>query len=934
MDYCEFQTRLELIDKALLAQGWNVKDKSQIRIEVDTLQSDFLKNDIKTVNETLRGDLDSRYVDYMLLDEKGQPLAIIEAKKTSKDPLLTAQHQAETYARDIYAQTKRHVFIFLSNGHDIYFWNYPKENPRYVKAFFPKPDLDKLLWINDNKEPLQDYEIDSRILDGRRPKSIECAKRVIEHISRGHKKALIVMATGTGKTRVSMAIIDVLKRHKWAKKVLFIADRKTLRNQAYSKGFKEFFEHESKEKIYSGTIDKEKNLFVTTIQTLQECYADISPAFFDLIISDESHRSIYNKWKDIFTYYDCIKIGLTATPREAFASKDMRDTFRFFECDGNMPTALYDYEEAVQDGVLVDFRKHTISAQTKHQLEGLKRKHLSNEQIEELINQGIDPDTIDFEGKDFETKFVTVGTNEAFVREFWEYCLKDASGTLPAKSIIFAKKKSHAKRILEAFHRLYPEYPGIATVIISEDSYAQKAIEDFSTEDLPRIAISVDMLDTGVDIPEICNLVFARPVYSKIKFWQMLGRGTRNDAICKHRNWLPDKKKEYFKVFDFFENFEYFNLKPEGEQPTPSESVSVSIFRARVDQLGYFMNKGSKPELEEIKAKIREDIAALPVQSISLKEYVSEVNKALSPDFYDRRGINPIEFLKTKIAPLMKYKTVTYDNASFTLKCERLGLATLLQDKKSQDKYSKSVQETLECIPENINGLNLELLEAARRNQYYDNMTYPQSQMLIKEFDPFIQYGRKEPRKMIIVDIDDRVVQRKIIEFGPDGTQAYAENYRQKVEERIKSLVKEHPTIKKIVNNEILTDEDIEKLEDTLNSSDLHFTEDVLRQFYRGTFVQFIKEVLGLYKEVSPEEKVKDAFATYLAEKNKQYNADQFNFIRTLQAVFSKTKHIDYDMLWQAPFENLGFDPTDLFTKDEINEWISFCNSLESEIEM
>jgi len=599
-----------------------------------------------------------------------------------------------------------------------------------------------------------------------------------------------------------------------------------------------------------------------------------------------------------------------------------------------MPTALYDYEEAVQDGVLVDFRKHTISAQTKHQLEGLKRKHLSNEQIEELINQGIDPDTIDFEGKDFETKFVTVGTNEAFVREFWEYCLKDASGTLPAKSIIFAKKKSHAKRILEAFHRLYPEYPGIATVIISEDSYAQKAIEDFSTEDLPRIAISVDMLDTGVDIPEICNLVFARPVYSKIKFWQMLGRGTRNDAICKHRNWLPDKKKEYFKVFDFFENFEYFNLKPEGEQPTPSESVSVSIFRARVDQLGYFMNKGSKPELEEIKAKIREDIAALPVQSISLKEYVSEVNKALSPDFYDRRGINPIEFLKTKIAPLMKYKTVTYDNASFTLKCERLGLATLLQDKKSQDKYSKSVQETLECIPENINGLNLELLEAARRNQYYDNMTYPQSQMLIKEFDPFIQYGRKEPRKMIIVDIDDRVVQRKIIEFGPDGTQAYAENYRQKVEERIKSLVKEHPTIKKIVNNEILTDEDIEKLEDTLNSSDLHFTEDVLRQFYRGTFVQFIKEVLGLYKEVSPEEKVKDAFATYLAEKNKQYNADQFNFIRTLQAVFSKTKHIDYDMLWQAPFENLGFDPTDLFTKDEINEWISFCNSLESEIEM
>lgn len=931
MDLNEFRTRKEKIDVALKEYGWDVKNPSLIRLEVDTKQSNFTKNDYRNVSETLRNDLESKYVDYILLDDRGAPLAIIEAKRTSKDPLTTAQTQAEEYAKDICSQTKKNIFIFLSNGYQIYFWNYPYENPRLVKAFFPKEDLEKLKWINENKEALNNFEISSEILD--RPKAVECAKRTLEHLRKRHRKALIAMATGTGKTRVAMAIIDVLKKAKWAKKVLFIADRRTLRNQAYSKGYKKFFPHEAKEKILSGNIDTEKNLYVTTIQTLQECYQDISPAYFDLIISDEAHRSIYNKWKGIFTYYDCIQIGLTATPREAFNTDDiMRDTFRFFECDGNTPTALYDYYEAVEDGVLVDFRKHILGAQTNYQIKGLKYLDLTGSQIEELIGEGINPEEINFEGTDFERKFVTKGTNEAIIKEFMENCLMDKSGTLPAKSIIFAMTKSHAKRLLEAFYRLYPDFPRVAKVITSDDTYAQKAIEQFEKEGLPRVAISVDMLDTGVDIPEVCNLVFAKPVFSKIKFWQMLGRGTRADSICEHRDWLPNGEKEYFKVFDFWNVFDHFNMKPEGDRANPSEAISIKLFRIKIEQLAYFMNKKENTRIEEIKKKISVDIESLPIKSAPIKEKLEDVEKAKSSDFYDRKGINPIEFLHTKISPLMKFKTTNYDEASFILKCEQLSLAVLRNDEEQIVKFSGHIAETLERIPDNINGLNIELLREARRNEYWERITYDKIQELIREFTPFIKYKTAEARKPIIVDLEDLVVQRKIIEFGPDAIQEHIKTYKEKVEKKIKELVKEHPTIKKILNNEKLNDSDIEKLEETLNSPDLYFTEDVLRQFYKGTFVQFIKEILGLYKEESAEEKIKKAFDSYLIEKNKQYNADQFNFIRTLQTVFIKERYIEYDNLWGPPFENLGFAPTDLFSEHELKEWLGFCEKLESRI--
>ena len=324
----EAQTRKLKVDVLLKEQGWEVSNRSHLIAEVDTKQSDFIAHKYKTVDETLKNDLDSKYVDYLLLDEYGGPLAVIEAKRTSRDPIV-GQEQARQYADDIKRQTAKDVFIFLSNGNEIWFWDRQRYGLRQIKGFYTRRDLERLRFQNDHFDPSTPIDVNTSIVN--RPKSIENVKRVLEHIESGQRKALIVMATGTGKTRVAMGIIDSLMRRKRVQKVLFLTDRVALRNQAWSKGYLEFFKEESKDKIIGGEFDRSKRLYVSTIQTFQEIYTQkdkngqhlISPGEFDLIISDEAHRSIYNKWRDVFTYLDAIQIGLTATPAEMVE----RDTF-------------------------------------------------------------------------------------------------------------------------------------------------------------------------------------------------------------------------------------------------------------------------------------------------------------------------------------------------------------------------------------------------------------------------------------------------------------------------------------------------------------------------------------------------------------------------------------------------------------------------------
>jgi len=928
-DLTEYQTRKIKIDELLKKSGWNVKDRTNVYEEVDTKQSDFTSGKYKTMAQTLKNPEDSAYADYLLLDSVGLPLAVIEVKKTSKDPIL-GQRQAEDYVEDIKKQTDKDTFIFLSNGNEIWFWNKPSEHPRMIYGFHDRKSLERIRFQNYSRKGFDDIPIKKEIID--RPYQVEAVKRVQEGLDRGKRKFLLVQATGTGKTRVSMAIIDVLLRANRAQRILFLADRKELRDQAYGDlGFKTFFPNESKTKIFSGDVKKEPRLYASTIQTLMECYEQFSIGDFDVIISDEAHRSIYNKWKEVFTYFDAIDIGLTATPSDLIE----RDTFRFFECEDGKPTFLYTYDQAVADGYLVDFQVY--SAQTHFQIEGIRPEDVPDAVKDKVTAEtGLAKEELNFEGTDIEKKVVVVGTNEAIVKEFMDNCVMDETGTLPAKSIIFAVSQKHAKRLWEAFERLYPHYKGrLARIVVSADSRSSKLIKEFKTEDFPRIAISVDMLDTGVDVPEVCNLAFAKPVFSKIKFWQMIGRGTRSDATCKdiRRHWLPNRKKEYFLIFDFWKNFEWFKMNPEGKEAKPAEAAPTKIFLIRLQQLNHFL-AAKDSRSEALQVKLIEAVKALP-DSVSLREHIRELEKAKSPTFWNTVGINPSEYLKTKIAPLMKYTPdVNPDEASFQLKVEQLSLAILRNSQAEIEVLKEGIGEYLNSLPTTINEVKSkqQLLSKVLQPAFWEHINYEEAQMLGQEFTPLMRYKLPEPRPTIILDIDDVVQQREVVEFGPLPSQEYVKTYMEKVEATIKQLAEKHPTIVKIRNNQVLTEEDLKSLEDTLNSPDLYITEEVLQKALKqsnGTLVQFIKSVLGMYSFPDPKKKINDAFKAFVVEKN-YLNADQVNFLRTIQTVFTKKRHVDYEDFYEPPFTNFGI--TLPLADEDLREVVQLCARLEREV--
>jgi type I restriction enzyme R subunit len=928
----EQQTRKDLINPLLEKAGWRLRDRTKSVEEVDTKQSDFRKRDYRTVDETLRNEEDSAYVDYLLLDTTGAPLAIVEAKRTSRDPVI-GQQQAEMYADDIKRQTNQDLFVFLTNGYEIWFWNRPFESLRMIKGFYSREALERVRFQNLSRKPFHDVPISPRIVD--RPYQIEAVKRVLEGIEKGKRKFLIVHATGTGKTRVAMALIDVLLRANRAQKVLFLADRKALRTQAYNEGFKVYFPNELKTIVFAGKLEKNKRLFASTIQTFQDCYQDFSPGDFDVIISDEAHRSIYNKWRDVFTYFDAIEIGLTATPAELVE----RNTYRFFECEEGNPTALYTYEQAVEDKWLAPF--DIYEARTHFQIEGIKPEDVPNQVRRELAEKGIDPEELDFEGTDIERKVAVIGTNEAIVKEFMENCVTDSIGTLPAKSILFAVSKKHAKRLWEAFNKLYPEYKGeLARYVISEDQRAQQLLKKFKQESMPRVAISVDMLDTGVNVPEVCNLAFVKPVFSKIKFWQMIGRGTRADATCLHKPWLPNSKKEEFLIFDFWKVFDWFGMHPEGKEARPTEAVPAKIFLLRLRQLEHFQKHKNLTKAENVKQKILGDIRALPRDSVAVKDASRDLEQASSPDFWARVGVSPTEFLRTRITPLMRYREgVDPNQASFALKTEQLSTAVLEKNKAQLERLKDEIGEVMDYLPFTIKEVKEkeELISRVQKASFWREVTYEDAQMLLHELAPLMKYKRTEPRPAIVLDIDDVIQEREYVDYGPVTTpkSMLAKTYMEKVEKRIKTLAERHPTIQKIKRNEVLTERDLVELEKTLNSPELYVTEELLQRLYKqhkGTLVQFIKKILGLYEFPEPEKEIEEAFKTFMIEKN-YLNADQVNFLRTIQTVFSKKHHIEYADLFDPPFTNFGPNaPVPLLQKDDIDEVLSICGSLEQEV--
>ena len=385
---------------------------------------------------------------------------------------------------------------------------------------------------------------------------------------------MIVQATGTGKTRVAISPCDTLVRAKWAKRILFLCDRKELRKQALNT-FKEFLPGEPRTVVNSETHkDRNKRIYLATYPAMMKCMQSFDVGFFDLIIADESHRSIYNRYRDLFYYFDSLQVGLTATPVQFIS----RNTYKMFGCEDQDPTSYFSFEQAInhKPPYLVPFE--VVTHTTGFLRKGIKYSEMSEQQRLELEDQLEDATMVEFEETDVDRQIFNKDTNRAIIRNLMENGIRDASGNRPGKSIVFARSHNHAMLLQEVFDEMYPQYGGrFCQVIDNYDPRAEQLIDDFkgigSNPDL-TIAISVDMLDTGIDIPAVVNLVFAKPVKSYVKFWQMIGRGTR---LCENL-FGPGKHKQAFRIFDHWNNFEFFDEHYKPVEPSKHKSLLQRVF--------------------------------------------------------------------------------------------------------------------------------------------------------------------------------------------------------------------------------------------------------------------------------------------------------------------------------------------------------------------
>jgi type I restriction enzyme R subunit len=904
----EAKTRQEIIDKRLGKAGWNVENPAQVTAELDIWIG--LPEGIEKPEHEHQG---FQYADYALLGDDGYPLAIVEAKKTSKDARI-GQEQARQYAYNIQKNSGKDMpLVYYTNGHDIYFWDTEKYPPRKVYGFPTKKDLERMLFLRKNEKPLS-QELINRDISGR-PYQIEAIRSVFENLDKGKRKALLVMATGTGKTRTCVAMLDVLMRTNRVQKVLFLVDRIALRNQALD-AFKEFLPNAPIwPKIGEHDIATDRRVYAATYPTMLNIIEDdncpLSPHFFDMIVADESHRSIYNVYKNIFDYFDTIQLGLTATPKDAVE----HNTFGLFDCEDGIPTYAYSYEEAINNKppYLSDYE--VLRIRTKFQKEGIRKDNISLGEQQKLLADGKEPSEINFEGTDLEKKVTNKGTNALIVQEFMEECIKDDGGTLPGKSIFFAMTMKHARRLQEVFDDLYPEHKGnIAKVIVSDDArvYGKGGLLDqFINKDFPRVAISVDMLDTGIDVRELVNLVFAKPIFSYTKFWQMIGRGTRLLEENKIKPWCKEKDK--FLIMDCWENFEYFQMNPTGKVDKPSKPIPVRLFETKLEKLNVAEAKNDIALVQKTIKKLQEDIAKLPPNNVVILDAKSKIEK-LDATFWQKLNEDRKLFLEKEIAPLMRTRTgEDFKAMSFELKVLHYSIAKLGSsddEEKKTNAFQEVIIEMVSDLPLSVNVVAKEkdLIEDVLHNNYLAKANEEDLEVLIQRIAPLMKY-REEGIKpdQATLDLRDITKEKEYIKFGPAHERLTIQKYREKVEALIKQLEEDNDILRKIKKGEEITQEEIEELADTLAKYEPYPTEENLQKAYDARKVRFldlIKYIMGISGLVTFSEKVFESFSEFIAEHN-TLTAKQIQFLQTLQTFIIENGELTKKDLVREPFTKL-----------------------------
>lgn len=652
-DLSEFKTRKIYIDVDIKQMGWKFTG-----VDADVQEEYPVEGMAGVVGQM-------GYVDYVLFGKDGLPLAVVEAKRSSKDPNI-GRKQAVLYADCLERKFGRRPMMFTTNGFETYFWDDRSSPQRKVSGIFSKDDLQKLMNRRTERLDLMAIPIDDKITDRYYQK--EAIRAVCEQIGLGFRKHLLVMATGTGKTRTASSLTDVLSRGKHVTNVLFLADRTALVKQAKD-DFKNYLPDMSLCNLCSNKDDRSARIVFSTYPTMLNAIDDMkakdgqrmfTPAHFDLIIIDESHRSIFKKYRAIFEYFDAIMVGLTATPKTDVD----RNTYDFFEMEHGVPTYAYDYETAVYtDHVLVPYYNYEVK--TKFLEEGITYDDLSDEDKEryedDFIEDGLMPDCIPSAQLN---KFVFNETTvDTVLQDLMERGIRVEGGDRLGKTIIFAQNKRHAEFVLERFNKLYPQYCGVfAQRVICDDTYAQTIIDAFKVPDkMPIIAVSVDMMDTGIDVPQCVNLVFFKKVRSKAKFWQMIGRGTR---LCKGLTCTDQIDGEYtdkkrFLIFDYCGNFEYFRAHKEGYETKEAKSLTENIFGKQV-KLAVMLQESTYAEDEyqewrsELVGTCYAQVLELNTELIAVKLRMQSVEKFKRPGSFDFINEGDKGELLQQIAPIVR----------------------------------------------------------------------------------------------------------------------------------------------------------------------------------------------------------------------------------------------------------------------------------------
>jgi len=888
-DYNEAQTRDAFVDLLLHEAGWELDQTRDVEFPVTGMP-----------NNTGEG-----FVDYVLWGDDGKPLGLVEAKRTRRDA-REGQRQAELYADALERQFGQRPIIFYSNGYEHWIWDDRRYPPRAIQGFLKKDELELAIQRRSTLKPLAPENINQKIVE--RYYQTRAIRRVAEAFEKDNlRKALLVMATGSGKTRTVIALSDLLMRANWAKRILFLADRVALVNQAVG-AFKAFLPQASPVNLVT---DKSAHgrVYVSTYPTMMGLIDEMKgasrrfgPGHFDLIVIDEAHRSVYRKYKAIFDYFDSLLVGLTATPKDEVD----RDTYSLFDLERGVPTDAYGLDEAVQDGFLVPPK--AVSVPLKFQREGIKYDDLSEDEKEawdaiEWDEEGSVPDHVDAAAVN--KWLFNQDTVDKVLEHVMTHGLKVDDGDRLGKTIIFAKNHDHAQFLAERFDANYPHLKGqFARVIDFKTEYAQSLIDDFSTANkAPHIAISVDMLDTGIDVPEVVNLVFFKIVRSKTKFWQMIGRGTR---LC------PDMfgvgaHKENFCVFDFCQNFEFFNQNPEFTEGASGGSLAERLFVARVELVGELK---AKPEGDDdpheklhrdVIERLRDEVGGMNVDNFIVRPKRRLVEKYQADEPWAVLGLEERMELIDELAGLPS-ALVDDDIAAkqFDYLILRAQLV-ILRSEKGLEALRKRVIELASALEELGNvpmvASQMDFILEIQTDEYWQDVTPTMLETARRRLRDLIKLIELKKRPHIYTDFEDEIGGPEEIEVQGVMVGTDMNRFQMKVRHFLKEH-QNHIAIQKLHRNEPLTEQDLEELERVFVEAGVAEQNDLEKLKEDGGLGVFVRSLVGLDREAA--KRVFDSF-----QASRTLSASQIEFLNMIIDYLTERGVMDPRLLYESPFTDL-----------------------------